>query len=596
MRVPLLWSFFTISLFNILQWTNAKTVTYDFNITWVPSNPDGLFTRPTIGINGQWPPPTINADLGDTIVVNVLNSLGNQSTSLHFHGLYMNGTTHMDGPAQVSQCSVSPGASFTYTFKAEQVGTYWYHSHTKAQYPDGLRGPLIIHDPSNPYKGQFDEELVLTVSDWYHQQMTELIPKYVGGGMMTMEPVPDANLLNDTHNMQVSVQPGKTYLVRMINMGAFAGQHVWIEGHTMTIVEIDGIYTQPTETEMIYLASAQRCSFLLTTKAESSKNYPIVASLDRSLFMMAGAVNSEVTGWLVYDHSLPLPTPASVSTYHPIDDMTIKPYDEMSLLPKPDKVISLSLSMSHSGDFRYTFNGNGYRHPEVPSLYTALTSGDLATNPDVYGKSTNAFVLEHNQVVEIEIYNRHMTNHPFHLHGHHFQAVWRSPPGGGAYDASRLSDADFHQTPIRRDTIVLPAGSGAVLRFRADNPGVWLFHCHMEWHAETGLVATMVEAPLELQRQRQGQHLPADHMQACAAAGTPVSMNVTAESLDAQAEEEKTVQEQLVGLTSSTIVSLAAGFVFVMTGVVGLLLWLRRRAWKLQDVRYTPVQTSLEDL
>lgn len=69
----------------------------------------------------------------------------------------------------------------------------------------------------------------------------------------------------------------------------------------------------------------------------------------------------------------------------------------------------------------------------------------------------------------------------------------------------------------------------------------------MEWHAETGLVATMVEAPLELQRQRQGQHLPADHMQACAAAGTPVSMNVTAESLDAQAEEEKTIQGQLVG-------------------------------------------------
>ncbi len=94
----------------------ATTVTYDFNITWVVTNPDGVFHRPTIGINGQWPLPHITATVGDRVVVNVNNQLGNQSTSLHFHGLYMNGTTHMDGPVGVSQCSIPPGASFTYNF------------------------------------------------------------------------------------------------------------------------------------------------------------------------------------------------------------------------------------------------------------------------------------------------------------------------------------------------------------------------------------------------------------------------------------------------------------------------------------------------
>lgn len=56
-----------------------------------------------------------------------------------------------------------------------------------------------------------------------------------------------------------------------------------------------------------------------------------------------------------------------------------------------------------------------------------------------------------------------------------------------------------------------------ILRFRADNPGVWLFHCHMEWHVETGLVTTMIEAPLELQRQHEGRPLPATSSGACCA-------------------------------------------------------------------------------
>ena len=95
---------------------HAATIIYDFNITWVTANPDGMFARPVMGINGQWPLPEIRATVGDRVVVNVLNLLGNQSTSLHFHGLYMNGTTQMDGPVGVTQCGIPPGNLFTYNF------------------------------------------------------------------------------------------------------------------------------------------------------------------------------------------------------------------------------------------------------------------------------------------------------------------------------------------------------------------------------------------------------------------------------------------------------------------------------------------------
>lgn len=94
----------------------AATIEHDFNITWATANPDRAFDRPVIGINGKWPIPEIHADIGDRIIINVNNQLGNQSTSLHFHGIFMNGTTEMDGPSQVSQCGIPPGSSFTYNF------------------------------------------------------------------------------------------------------------------------------------------------------------------------------------------------------------------------------------------------------------------------------------------------------------------------------------------------------------------------------------------------------------------------------------------------------------------------------------------------
>lgn len=162
-----------------------------------------------------------------------------------------------------------------------QPGTYWYHSHTKGQYPDGWRGQFIVHDPENPYNGQFDEEVTLTLSDWYHDEMPGLIDFFMSYKNPTgAEPVPDSALMNDTQDLEFVVQPDKTYLFHLTNMGAFAGQYFWIEGHTMRIVEVDGQYTEPAEAEMIYLTAAQRYAFLVTTKSDTSENFAMVGSMD----------------------------------------------------------------------------------------------------------------------------------------------------------------------------------------------------------------------------------------------------------------------------------------------------------------------------
>jgi iron transport multicopper oxidase len=164
----------------------------------------------------------------------------------------------------------------------EQPGTYWYHSHVRGQYPDGLRGPLIIDDPDSPYKDQYDEEIILTLADWYHQMPSTLLNFFISYANPTgAEPVPDAALFNDTQNLKINIEPGKTYLFRMINMAAFAAQYLWFEGHTMRIVEVDGVYTEPAEADMIYLTAAQRYSVLITAKNDTSANFAIQGSMDQ---------------------------------------------------------------------------------------------------------------------------------------------------------------------------------------------------------------------------------------------------------------------------------------------------------------------------
>jgi iron transport multicopper oxidase len=166
-------------------------------------------------------------------------------------------------------------------FQIKQPGTYWYHSHMAGQYPDGLRGALVVNDPDSPYKGHYDEERVLTVSDWYHDQMPGLIKGFLSLSNPTgAEPVPQSALMNETQNLTVPVEAGKTYMFRIINIGAFAAQHIWFEDHTMRIVEVDGIYTEPAEAQMIYVTAAQRYSVLITMKDGSSSNSAFVGSMD----------------------------------------------------------------------------------------------------------------------------------------------------------------------------------------------------------------------------------------------------------------------------------------------------------------------------
>ncbi len=567
----------------------AKTVTYDFNVTWVTANPDGLADRKVIGINGVWPLPVIEVDKGDRLVVNMFNGLGNKDTTIHFHGMFQNGTNEMDGPSMVTQCPVAPGSSITYNFTIPQNGTYWYHCHTDSCYPDGYRQALIVHDKDAYFNDDFDEEFTITLSDWYHRLIEDITPS----DFMTLynptgaEPIPDSFLFNDTLDTSISVQPGKTYLLRLINISAFVAQYFYIEGHTFDIVEVDGVYTERTPADTLYIHCAQRYSILLTTKNSTDQNYNIVTVADQVLLdVIPSDLKLNSTNWLEYNSTAPK-TQANVTLdiidgLPAFDDFTLVPHDKEPLLPEADYTINLQVVMAELGNgLPYAlFNNISYTSPKTPTLYTVLSSGDLATNPAIYSEYTNPFVLQHNDVVEVIINNADGGTHPFHLHGHSFQVIDRFPAYGDdfydysdattgvAYDPSNHSD--FPAYPIRRDTLVLPPMGYFVVRFVADNPGVWLFHCHIDWHLTQGLVSTFIEAPLQLQAQ---MTIPDNHYNVCQAHSIPTSGNAAANTenyLDLSGENKQPDPIPYGAFTAKGYVAIVFSVISALLGIAAL--------------------------
>lgn len=129
---------------------------------------------------------------------------------------------------------------------------------------------MNFKDPDSPYRNRVDEELSITLGDWYHTQAPYLIAYYesatnaANGGP---EPLPDSGLINSGQNITVKVEPGRTYLLRVVNLGNFVGTYFEIEGHQLTIVEADGVYVDPVTVDRLYLTVAQRYAVLVTIQS-----------------------------------------------------------------------------------------------------------------------------------------------------------------------------------------------------------------------------------------------------------------------------------------------------------------------------------------
>jgi FtsP/CotA-like multicopper oxidase with cupredoxin domain len=242
---------------------------YYFNIEQVTIAPDG-FERIAYTVNGTIPGPTIIADWGDTVVVHVTNSLttSGNGTSIHFHGIRQLMTNQMDGVPSITQCPTPPRSSMTYTWRATEYGSSWYHSHIGLQAWEGVVGGIVINGPAT---ANYDvDKGTLFLLDWSHATADELYDSVLATGPAEL----DNGLINGTNVYQAAGSttqtgsrfttafvPAVSYLFRLVNGAIDTHFKFSIDNHTMTVIASDFVPIQPYETTVLDIAMGKSISF-----------------------------------------------------------------------------------------------------------------------------------------------------------------------------------------------------------------------------------------------------------------------------------------------------------------------------------------------
>ncbi|TFK20274.1 laccase 2 precursor [Coprinopsis marcescibilis] len=456
-------------------------------------SPDG-FARSSV-LAGQtqagvtFPGPIIAGNKGNTFSINVIDKLTDptmlRTTSIHWHGFFMAGTAWADGPAGVTQCPIAPDHAFLYKFQAKnQAGTFWYHSHHESQYCDGLRGAMVVKDPVDPHLSRYDvdnDATVITLADWYH------IPAPSAG----LVPTPDATLINGKGRYAggptvplaiISVTRNRRYRFRLVSISCDPNYVFSIDGHTMTIIEADGINTQPLIVDSIHIFAGQRYSFVLNANRPVG-NYWVRANPNVGTTGFAGGVNSAILRYV----GAPATDPTTTQTPNsqPLLEVNLHPLTSPAApgIPTPGAA-DVNINLNAVFDFAtltFAVNGAKFEQPTVPVLLQIMSG---AQTPQTLLPAGSVYVLPRNKVIELSMPGGSTGSpHPFHLHGHAFSVV-RSA-GSATYNFAN---------PVQRDVVSAGgAGDNVTIRFRTDNPGPWIMHCHIDWHLVLGLAVVFAE-------------------------------------------------------------------------------------------------------
>ncbi|KZS91064.1 Coriolopsis Gallica laccase collected At 8.98 Kev [Sistotremastrum niveocremeum HHB9708] len=459
--------------------------------------PDG-FPRTAVTINNGFAGPLITALKHDSLEIKVNNQIRNQNlyplTSVHWHGFFQHRTATEDGVGWVTQCPIVPGRFYDYHFHtAGQTGTYWYHSHMKNQYCDGLRGPLVVYDPQDPFRHLYDIDdasTVITLADWYH------VPSQNDFNGSTIAPTPDSTLINGRGRYVggplvplsvINVLPNKRYRFRLINISCLQRFTVSLDGHNFTVIEADGELHQPYVVDSLDIFIGQRYSVIVETN-QTINNYWFRAVPGTAIANQTNSTDPGLNNAIFRYQGAPIKNP--VTNAGP----GTNPLIEANLVPlinpgapggdgPPDVAHQLTIGLGANGGILYwTINGTSFNPPGTPVLLQILAGATTAQDLLPPG---SVIPLPPQAVVQISIpdTNGVFAAHPFHLHGHSFDVI-RS-----------AGQTDFnYKNPPRRDVVAVDNGN-ITFRFRTDNPGPWFLHCHIDWHLNQGLAVVFAEDP-----------------------------------------------------------------------------------------------------
>ncbi|MEQ4565411.1 multicopper oxidase family protein [Paenarthrobacter sp. CAP02] len=383
---------------------------------------------------GSVPGPSLEAQLGEVMEVELKNRDIAAGVTLHWHGYDV--PNAMDGVAGATQDAVMPGHSTTYRFQAKQVGTYWYHTHQDSAegVRKGLYGTFVVHNPATPRAGT---DLVVAAHDL--------------GGL---------GLLGSSDRISAHpATPGFAVRVRLVNTDSLP-QRYWVDGAPFRVVAVDGTeVNQPGEVtgKLLRLGAGGRMDVAftmpaspVTVRSDSAAGAAVIiappgsaALAEASAAALSAAPDKAPTGIFATVPALDLlaygkPVAGSGSAQPTITR------EEVMVLDRQFRFVD--------GIPRFAFTVNGAAYPLVPSIDVSL--GDT---------------------VKVTVVNRTAEPHPMHPHGHHVQVLSRN---GVAPTGS----------PLLLDTVDVQPGEVWELLLHADNPGIWMDHCHNLDHAAEGMM------------------------------------------------------------------------------------------------------------
>jgi FtsP/CotA-like multicopper oxidase with cupredoxin domain len=392
--------------------------------------------------NGTLPGPLIDAEVGNELHVHFVNQLP-ESTTIHWHGVRvpaaMDGTTAMQDP-------VEPGGTFEYSFALKDAGLFWFHPHVRSdeQVEKGLYGVIRVRGANEPV---VDDEQILVLDD-ISVLPDGTLPTYLDDESKMLGRQGNVLLVNGRSMPTFTWRAGALQRLRLVNVANGRFFNLSLPGYTWRVIGTDGgLLPQPYDTDHVLISPGERYDVLL---------------------IVSGEPRTEVTLWDdPYDrgHDTGAADPLPIAKMRVSDDealsdrVLVDSFPPIERLPdgSADAHVELDESL-RDGEQVFTIDGETY--PDVPPIDLPL-----------------------GEVRRLEVQNLSPMDHPFHVHGTFFQVL---EAGGVATPVDALAN---------KDTVVVPQMSTLKLALRYDEPGDWMYHCHILEHAEGGMMGEIkVEA------------------------------------------------------------------------------------------------------
>ena len=406
------------------------------------------------------PGPEIRVRQGERIRVSVENKLP-EETTVHWHGIRL--PNAMDGVPYLTQKPVAPGERFIYEFECPDAGTFWYHPHHRSsvQVGRGLSGALIVEERDSI---EVDRDVTWMLSDWRLLKDASISADF--GNMHDVSHggrIGNVVTVNGAVRESFEVRAGERMRLRLINAANARIFALEFEGHAPQVIALDGQPVAPhaPANGRVVIGPAMRVDLLIDFSGDPGQQFRVIDRFYNSL-------NYRLIN-LLYANAPALRDRA------PDGEVRL----QANSLPEPDLATAERRRIVLGGGMMGQMT-SAIMNGKKTDIRTLFQNGLAWTIDGIAAKGHQhapLMTFRLNRSYIIELVNDTAWHHPMHLHGHSFRVV------------SRNGEKTRHQE--WQDTVLLGPRERAEIGLVADNPGDWMFHCHILEHQEGGMMGVV---------------------------------------------------------------------------------------------------------